>query len=169
MCKQEITPKKANFNVSEAMAPEKADSNVTEASAPGKANFNVSEARGSDDAALEAMLASAATADKTVIITTLNQAWAAKGAILDIFLESFHKGENTEFLLNHLVIVALDQKAFERCRQLHRHCFRLETQGVDFSSRKPYMTEDFLKMMWRRMILLRTILEIGYNFVFTVS
>lgn len=115
------------------------------------------------------MLASAATADKTVIITTLNQAWAAKGAMIDIFLESFHRGVNTEFLLTHLVIVALDQKSFERCQQMHRHCFMLKTEGVDFSGLKKYMTKDYLKMMWRRMVLLRTVLEMGYNFVFTVS
>ncbi|KAG0586809.1 hypothetical protein KC19_2G119200 [Ceratodon purpureus] len=134
---------------------------------PHEANLNISEANSSDIEGLEPMLAGAATADKTVIITTLNQAWAAKGAMIDVFLESFHKGENTEFLLNHLVIVALDQKSFERCQELHRHCFMLKTEGVDFSGRKGYMTEDFLKMMWRRMVLLRTILEMGYNFVFT--
>jgi hypothetical protein len=115
------------------------------------------------------MLASAATAGKTVIITTLNQAWAAEGAVIDVFLESFRKGEGTAPLLHHLVIVALDQQSFERCRALHRHCFMLKTDGVDFSGRKGYMTKDFLKMMWRRMVLLRTVLEMGYNFVFTVS
>ncbi|KAG0613036.1 hypothetical protein M758_6G071500 [Ceratodon purpureus] len=118
-------------------------------------------------AALEAMLASAATPDKTVIITTLNQAWATKGTMIDVFLESFHKGEGTQFLLNHLVIVVLDQRSHERCREVHGHCLMLKTAGVDFSGSKGFMSKDFLKMMWRRMSLLRSILELGYNFVFT--
>lgn len=115
------------------------------------------------------MLATASTPDKTVIITTLNQAWAAKNTMIDIFLESFHKGENIQFLLNHLVIVALDQTSYDRCQELHNHCLMLKTKGVDFSGNKGFMSKDFLKMMWRRMRLLRTILEMGYNFVFTVS
>lgn len=123
----------------------------------------------SEDAALRAMLASAATADRTVIITTLNQAWAAKGTMIDVFLESFRRGEGTQALLRHVVIVALDQRSYERCREVHRHCFRVETAGVDFSGSKGFMSHDFLKMMWRRMRLLRSILELGYNFVFTVS
>ncbi|XP_024399894.1 uncharacterized protein At4g15970 [Physcomitrium patens] len=140
--------------------PDKALSNVLNKS-------TVPESASSSFDGLEAMLSSVATADKTVIVTTLNQAWAAKDAMIDTFLESFHKGENTQFLLNHLVIVALDHRSLERCRELHHHCFMLRTEGVDFTSRKRYMTEDFLKMMWRRMSLLRTILEMGYNFVFT--
>lgn len=121
----------------------------------------------SEDAALRTMLATASTPDKTVIITTLNQAWAAKNTMIDIFLESFHKGENIQFLLNHLVIVALDQTSYDRCQELHNHCLMLKTKGVDFSGNKGFMSKDFLKMMWRRMRLLRTILEMGYNFVFT--
>lgn len=107
--------------------------------------------------------------DKTVIITTLNQAWAANNTMIDLFLESFHRGEDIEKLLQHLVVVALDQKSFDRCRKLHHHCYMLVTEGVDFSGFKPYMSDDFLKMMWRRMEFMKEILEMGYNFVFSVS
>lgn len=31
------------------------------------------------------------------------------------------------------------------------------------------MTADYLKMMWRRIDFLRSVLEMGYNFVFTVT
>ena len=113
------------------------------------------------------MLLKAATPDKTVIITTLNQAWAANNTMIDVFLDSFHRGEGTEPLLNHLVIVALDQISYDRCKQLHHHCFILITEGVDFAGSKQFMSKDFLKMMWRRMNLLTRILELGYNFVFT--
>lgn len=115
------------------------------------------------------MLKSAAMPDKTVIITTLNQAWAANNTMIDLFLDSFHRGEDIEKLLQHLVVVALDQKSYDRCQQMHHHCYMLVTAGVDFSGFKPYMSDDFLKMMWRRMEFMKEILEIGYNFVFSVS
>jgi hypothetical protein len=113
------------------------------------------------------LLEKASMPNKTVIITTLNQAWADDGGMLDIYLEGFRQGENTQQLLNHLVIVALDQKAYDRCLHLHPHCFMLHTYGVDFSGEKGFMTQDYLKMMWRRIKFLRSVLEMGYNFIFS--
>lgn len=106
--------------------------------------------------------------DKTVILTTLNEAWAAPNTIIDLFLESFRIGHRTRRLLNHLVIVALDHKAYVRCMQLHTHCFALVTEGVDFHKEAYFMTPAYLKMMWRRIDFLRSVLEMGYSFVFTV-
>lgn len=114
------------------------------------------------------MLKNAAMNDETVILTTLNEAWAAPNSIIELFLESFRTGEGTRKLLNHLVIVALDEKAFSRCLVLHAHCYALVTEGVDFSQEAYFMTPDYLKMMWRRIDFLRSVLEMGYNFVFTV-
>lgn len=106
--------------------------------------------------------------DKTVILTTLNEAWAATDSIIDLFLESFRIGERTHRLLDHLVMVCLDQKAFSRCVAVHAHCFVLVSEGTDFSREAYFMTPDYLKMMWRRIDFLRSVLEMGYNFVFTV-
>lgn len=106
--------------------------------------------------------------DRTVILTTLNEAWAAPNSVVDLFLQSFRNGDGTRRLLDHLVIIALDQKAFSRCKDLHSHCFALSTKGVDFSQEAYFMTPDYLKMMWRRIDFLRYVLEMGYNFVFTV-
>lgn len=103
----------------------------------------------------------------TVILTTLNEAWAAPNSVIDLFLRSFKLGNGTERLLNHLVIVALDQKAFTRCRSLHKHCFALITKEVDFHQEAYFMTDSYLKMMWRRIDFLRLVLEMGYSFVFT--
>ncbi|KAJ7526215.1 hypothetical protein O6H91_17G088400 [Diphasiastrum complanatum] len=103
----------------------------------------------------------------TVIITTLNEAWASQNSMIDLFLESFRQGEGTSFLLKHLIIVALDQAAYDRCITLHQHCFTLRTEGVDFSGEKYFMTEDYLKMMWRRIDFLRIVLELNYSFVFS--
>nr|POE52605.1 uncharacterized protein CFP56_35058 [Quercus suber] len=121
----------------------------------------------SDEARLEKVLKDAAMKDKTVILTTLNDAWAAPNSVIDLFLESFRIGDHTRRLLNHLVIVALDQKAFARCLVIHTHCFSLVSEGVDFHQEAYFMTPDYLKMMWRRIDFLRSVLEMGYNFVFT--
>lgn len=104
-----------------------------------------------------------------MVLTTLNAAWAAPGSVLDLFFESFRIGEETSQILDHLVIVALDAKAYNRCLELHKHCFSLVTDGVDFSREAYFMTRSYLKMMWRRIDLLRSVLEMGYNFVFTVN
>ncbi|CAK9158396.1 unnamed protein product [Ilex paraguariensis] len=120
-----------------------------------------------DDPALVGVLKEAAMTDKTVIITTLNEAWAAPNSIFELFLKSFRIGNQTQGLLNHLLVVALDQKAYARCLALHDHCYTLNTPGIDFSSEAHFMSTDYLKMMWRRIDFLRIILEVGYNFIFT--
>eukprot|EP01018_Ginkgo_biloba_P036010 Gb_34748 [translate_table: standard] len=120
-----------------------------------------------EDAKLERILSKAAMPDKTVILTTLNRAWATPNSMIDLFLESFRIGDGISSFMDHLVIVALDQKAYDRCLSIHVHCFVLKTEGVDFSGEKFFMTDDYLKMMWRRISFLGTVLEMGYNFVFT--
>ncbi|KAJ8773539.1 hypothetical protein K2173_005785 [Erythroxylum novogranatense] len=116
---------------------------------------------------LEKVLKEASMDDGTVILTTLNEAWAAPNTVIDLFLESFRIGQGTSRLLKHLVIVALDNKAYLRCLQLHTHCFALLTEGVDFHTEAYFMTPNYLKMMWRRLQFLRSVLEMGYNFLFT--
>ncbi|KAF6174612.1 hypothetical protein GIB67_006264 [Kingdonia uniflora] len=132
------------------------------------------ESNGSDsisdneELSLEEVLKEASMDDKTVILTTLNEAWAVPGSVLDLFLESFRIGYQTHKLLNHLVIIALDRNAYTRCMDVHGHCYALTTEGVDFSKEAYFMTPDYLKMMWRRIDFLRSILQMGYNFIFTV-
>lgn len=122
----------------------------------------------SADTNLERVLKDASMQDHTVILTTLNEAWAdPENSILDLFLESFRIGYQTSRLLNHLVIIALDQKAFKSCKRVHTHCFALITEGADLSHEAYFMTPDYLKMMWLRIDFLRSVLEMGYNFLFT--
>ncbi|XP_034673409.1 uncharacterized protein At4g15970-like [Vitis riparia] len=116
---------------------------------------------------LDIVLEKAAMGDKTVILTTVNGAWAANNSLLDLFLESFHIGNNTKRLLNHLVIIAFDQKSYARCLALHPLCYALKTEGVDFSGEAYYSTPNYLEMMWRRIDFLRSILTMGYSFIFT--
>lgn len=122
---------------------------------------------GSDNVRLEKVLKEAAMDDNTVILTTLNAAWASPGSVIDLFMESFRLGDGTRKLLNHLVIIALDQKAYMRCMSIHFNCFALITEGVDFSGEKHFMSDGYLKMMWRRIDFLRVVLERGFNFIFS--
>ncbi|XP_015883775.3 uncharacterized protein At4g15970-like isoform X1 [Ziziphus jujuba] len=105
--------------------------------------------------------------NKTVIITTLNDAWAEPNSVFDLFLESFHIGNDTERLLKHLVVICWDEKAYNRCLALHPHCYYLQTEGANFTSEAFFMNQDYLQMMWRRIEFLITILEKGYSFIFT--
>ncbi|KAJ1394958.1 Nucleotide-diphospho-sugar transferase [Sesbania bispinosa] len=124
-------------------------------------------AEASNEYPLEKILNEAAMEDRTVILTTLNEAWAAPNSVIDLFLESFKIGDRTRRLLNHLVIIALDKKAFIRCQVIHTYCFLLVSEGIDFHEEAYFMTPHYLKMMWRRIDFLRSVLEMGYNFVFT--
>lgn len=114
---------------------------------------------------LENVLERASMPNKTIIMTTLNQAWAQPHTMIQLFLESFRE-EEISHLLPHLVIVALDQVSYDKCRELHTLCYMLKTKGVDFSGEKYFMTDDYLKMMWRRIYFLEVVLEMGYSFVF---
>ncbi|XP_010499661.1 PREDICTED: uncharacterized protein At4g15970-like [Camelina sativa] len=117
---------------------------------------------------LARVLREAATKEKTVIVTIMNQAWAEPNWMFDVFLEGFRIGIGTERLLPHLLVVCLDDKAYTRCLEvLPRRCFFLKTTGVDFSSKKRFMVPDYLKMMWRRTEFLGSLLKLGYNFLFT--
>eukprot|EP00253_Pinus_taeda_P001199 PITA_01199 len=118
-------------------------------------------------AELELRLSEAASPDKTVIITSLNAAWAQNNSMFELFLQSFREGNGTEHLLQNLLIVAVDSKALDFCRQIHKHCYMMNTEGIDFSTDKYYMTDGYLKMMWRRLRFFGEVLEAGYNFVFS--
>ena len=108
-------------------------------------------------------------ANKTIILTTLNAAWASPGSVIDLFIESFHRVVMTSSLLRHLVIVTFDWKAYRRCVKIHPYCFALVTEDVDFSQEKRFLTTGYLEMMWKRLDFLRLVLEKGYSFIFSVN
>ncbi|BAT06385.1 Os08g0530066 [Oryza sativa Japonica Group] len=119
---------------------------------------------------LTEVLRNASMDDRTVIMTSINRAYAAPGSLLDLFLESFRLGEGTEPLLKHVLIVAMDPAALARCRQVHPHCYLLRRPegAVDYSDEKRFMSKDYLDMMWGRNLFQQTILQLGFNFLFTV-
>ncbi|KAG6431066.1 hypothetical protein SASPL_109141 [Salvia splendens] len=75
--------------------------------------------------------------NKTVIITTLNAAWAEPNSLFDLFLESFRIG--TTHLLDHVVVGTFDKTAYERCKAAGLHCYTVRTEGVDFSGGRAVM------------------------------
>ncbi|KAL6977590.1 hypothetical protein U1Q18_026382 [Sarracenia purpurea var. burkii] len=119
---------------------------------------------------LDEVLAATATENKTVIIAVVNRAYVeGDKSMLDLFLDGFWVGDGTRNLTDHLLIVAVDQVSHERCKFLRLHCYKLETDGVDFAGEKLYMSDDFIKLMWRRTQFLGDVLKRGYNFIFTAS
>ncbi|CAM0146678.1 unnamed protein product [Urochloa decumbens] len=117
---------------------------------------------------LAAVLSRAATADdRTVIITCVNEAWAAPGSLLDLFLESFRAGEGISHLLDSVLIVAMDPPAMTRCKALHPHCYLYTIPGVDLASAKFFLSKEYLELVWSKLKLQRRVLQLGYNFLFT--
>ncbi|VFQ60412.1 unnamed protein product [Cuscuta campestris] len=133
---------------------------------PHTSHINIDSLEG-DDNDLVKVLKKAAFMDKTVIITTLNAAWASPNSVFDLFLESFRVGNQTHHLLNHLLVVALDKRAYSRCLEVHSFCYALRTYGVNFTGEAHFMSSSYLEMMWARIDFLRIVLEQGYNFIFT--
>ncbi|KAF2563322.1 hypothetical protein F2Q70_00017739 [Brassica cretica] len=131
---------------------------------------NINSIEAEDMINLEGILKEASMKDKkTVIMTLMNQAWAEPNSTFDVFLESFRIGNGTSKLLPHIVVMCLDDKAYSRCLDvLPRRCILLRTAGVDFSGENRYMVGDYVKMMWRRIKFLGSLLKLGYNFLFTV-
>lgn len=122
----------------------------------------------SDDQHLQDMLRKVALDDNTIIMTSVNEAWAAQNSLLDSFFESFRVGEGTEQFLKHIFVVALDAKAYERCKSLHPYCYFLKQNGLDLSEAQSYMKNVYLDLVWSKLKLQQRILELGYNLLFTV-
>ena len=115
-------------------------------------------------------LRGAAYANRTLILTVLNEAYAEEDGLLDLFLRSMREGDGTAQLIDHVLFVAMDRQAFRRCRSLAGlRCYLLrQRDGDDLSSEQLYMSDGFIRMMWRRIRFLGDVLKHGYSFIFTV-
>ncbi|XP_062206280.1 uncharacterized protein At4g15970-like [Phragmites australis] len=116
---------------------------------------------------LAELLPKVATDDRTVIITSVNEAFARPNSLLDLFRESFRSGEGISHLLNHVLVVAVDAKAFVHCRAVHPHCYLLEVTSMNLSSANNFMSEAYVELVWTKLSLQQRVLELGYNFLFT--
>ena len=118
---------------------------------------------------LAELLPKVAMDDGTVIITSVNEAWARPGSLLDLFLGSFRDGEGIAHLLNHTLIVAADPGALALCQAVHPHCYLHEVTSANVSSPNRFMTKSYLELIWARLEVPQRILQLGYNYLFTVS
>ncbi|KAF7039437.1 hypothetical protein CFC21_049436 [Triticum aestivum] len=116
---------------------------------------------------LAELLPKVATDDGTVIVTSVNEAWAAPGSLLDLFRESFNNGEGITHLLNHTLIVAVDPGAMSHCEAVHPHCYLLEVTSANVSSANGFFTESYLELVWAKLSLQQRVLQLGYNYLFT--
>ncbi|CAL4918857.1 unnamed protein product [Urochloa decumbens] len=122
---------------------------------------------------LEVALRGAAFANRTLILTVLNEAYAEEDGLLDLFLQSLREGDGTAQLIDHVLFVAMDRQAFRRCRSLGGlRCYLLRQSGGaegddDLASEQLYMSDGFIRMMWRRIRFLGDVLKHGYSFIFT--
>ncbi|XP_010445704.1 PREDICTED: uncharacterized protein At4g15970-like [Camelina sativa] len=112
---------------------------------------------------LSGLLKQVANEDRVVIITVVDKEWAKRESILDLFLESFRIGERTKHLLNHLIVVALDDQALRYCLRAHPHCYLHRDSTTKSESSNP----DGLVTGWSKKFLVNEILKIGYNIMFT--
>ncbi|KAM0931356.1 hypothetical protein ACQ4PT_000396 [Festuca glaucescens] len=119
---------------------------------------------------LPELLPKVATEDRTVIITSVNEAFARPGSLLDLFRESFYAGDGIAHFLNHTLIVAVDATAYHHCRRVHPHCYLLEATArtsMNLSSATDFMSDAYLELVWAKLELQQRVLELGYNFLFT--
>ncbi|EMS60124.1 hypothetical protein TRIUR3_17514 [Triticum urartu] len=125
-------------------------------------------AYGGDD--LEAALRGAADANRTLILSVLNKAYAEEDGLLDLFVRSLREGEGTAQLLSHVLLVAMDRPAYRRCMSLGGiRCYRLPASRngtQDLSSEQLYMSDGFIRMMWRRIRLLGDVLKHDEVFIY---
>ncbi|GAB2300444.1 hypothetical protein Dimus_034487 [Dionaea muscipula] len=124
---------------------------------------------GTQEEMMVRVLKGASMENRTIILTVVNEAWARPNSTFDLMMESFRIGSNTSWLVKHLVVVALDRNSYSRCMELHPHCyFLISPTGNNFTHEEAYfMTPRYLEMMWNRLNFLRTVLQLGYSFIFT--
>ena len=106
--------------------------------------------------------------DRTVILTILDETLASPGSVLDLFLESFRIGQKTQQFLNHIVVAAVDNQAYQYCISIHPHCFQLTSVTSKFAKRKGSTSPDHLTLKIMRLDLFLEVVKLGYNFAFTV-
>nr|GEU37526.1 nucleotide-diphospho-sugar transferase [Tanacetum cinerariifolium] len=109
----------------------------------------------------------ASTENSTVIIAIANKAYTeGDKPMLGIFLDGLWLGEAIQKLKDYILIVAIAQTAYDKFLKLHS--YKMKTDGVEFNGgEKLFMSDDFIKMMWQRTLLLGDVLKHGYNFIFT--
>ncbi|XBH83150.1 hypothetical protein VPH35_071643 [Triticum aestivum] len=98
----------------------------------------------------QAAAGASADANRTLIVSVLNKAYAEEGGLLDLFIENLKQG----------------------CSGLGGvRCYLLPPaaaiNSTSLSSEQLYISGGFIRMMWLRIRLLGDVLKHGYSFIFT--
>ncbi|KAM3334855.1 hypothetical protein ACQJBY_029340 [Aegilops geniculata] len=116
---------------------------------------------------LAELLPRVAMDDGTVIITSVNEAFARPGSLLDLFRGSFRDGEGIAHLLNHTLIVAADPGALALCEAVHPHCYLLQVMAAGVNSANGFLTRSYLELVWSKLTFQHRVLQLGYNYLYT--
>ncbi|WOL05611.1 hypothetical protein Cni_G14340 [Canna indica] len=111
---------------------------------------------------LQVELEGVSMGNKTLIIGVLDNASEEDNGLLQLFLQSLREGENTEFLIKHILFLASDHTSYSHCKLLQLHCFPLYNEKFGISS-----TNLSLGANWRETLFLGEVLKRGYSFIFT--
>ncbi|CAI5928258.1 unnamed protein product [Closterium sp. NIES-64] len=124
----------------------------------------------------------ASSLSRTVIVTALSEAWAP---MMRFFLDRLRlveqqaraEGEaeaegGLNRLVDRLVVVAYDDASFDECCSLGLHCYfdwqDDAEEKEDFSGdQKHFMTPAYIHLVWRKVHVVRSMLALGYDVVFT--
>eukprot|EP00475_Leptophrys_vorax_P006908 TRINITY_DN1431_c0_g2_i1.p1 TRINITY_DN1431_c0_g2~~TRINITY_DN1431_c0_g2_i1.p1 ORF type:complete len:623 (-),score=-35.74 TRINITY_DN1431_c0_g2_i1:494-2362(-) len=138
------------------------------------------------------VLAESTSLSRTVIVTALSEAWApmmhfflyrlqqveqqarkqrARERGRDVAAEA-ERTDEIDRLVDRLVVVAYDDKSFELCCSLGLHCYFDWQEDAehkeDFSGeQKQFMTPAYIHLVWRKVHVVRSILSLGYDVIFT--
>lgn len=104
-----------------------------------------------------------------MIIGVINKASVEDSGMLQLFLQSMREGEDTAFLIRHVLLVATDQIAYNHCMVLQLHCHQLYTDTVLLSPALSIQSTSLINLASTLTLFLGEVLLRGYSFIFTVS
>lgn len=118
---------------------------------------------------LQRQLEGASMANRTLIIGVISNASAEDDSILQLVLQSMPEGEETRFLIKHILFAAADPTAYNNCKVLQLHCHQLYTEHVFTSPDASAQNASYTSLTWTQALFLGEVLGRGFSFIFTVS
>ncbi|CAL9125501.1 unnamed protein product [Musa acuminata var. zebrina] len=116
---------------------------------------------------LQRQLEGASMANRTLIIGVISNASAEDDSILQLFLQSMREGEETRFLIKHILFAAADPTAYNNCMVLQLHCYQLYTGHVFTSPDASSQNASYTSLTRTQTLFLGEVLGRGFSFIFT--
>ncbi|KAJ4799857.1 Nucleotide-diphospho-sugar transferase family protein [Rhynchospora pubera] len=119
-----------------------------------------------EDDELKTALKFLSNENRTVIITIINKSHTEEEGMLDLFLKGLRGGKETDYLIDRILFVAVDQVALSRCTEMQLNCYKLEMSTRNLSQ-GPSSELNLVDDMWTKSYFLGMVLKLGYSFIFT--